>query len=139
MDDMSPPSDHRGSEVLDAAECDRLLTDTPVGRVSFLGDGEPQILPVNYRYRGNAIVIRTTVGSKMDAAEMHNRFAFEIDGWDADGRTGWSVVVHGHGRVVEDEAEIAELERLGLEPWTKNRGGDLWIEILVDDITGRRV
>lgn len=133
------PTDHRGSEVLDAAECDGLLSRTPIGRVAFLLNGDPQILPVNYRYVDGAILIRTTIGSKLDAAEMHHRFAFEIDEWDPDSRQGWSVVAHGAGEVVEDPAELAALEQLGLEPWTEDERMDLWVRLRLDDVTGRRV
>lgn len=122
-----------------AAECDRLLSTTPIGRVSFLLDGEPQILPVNYRYQDGSIVIRTTVGSKMEAAEMHHRFAFEIDQWDAEAQSGWSVVAHGSGEVVNDSEEIRRMEKLGLESWADGQQHDLWIRLRLDDITGRRV
>lgn len=136
---MDRPTDHRGSEVLTTEECDRLLATTPIGRVAFLLAGDPHILPVNYRFHRGAILIRTTFGSKMDAAEMHGRFAFEIDGWDRDSKTGWSVLAHGRGTVVSDEDEIEELRGLGLSPWAADEAQDLWFQILLDDITGRRV
>lgn len=137
---MEPPTDHRGSEVLSPEECDELLASTPVGRVAFIHGGEPHILPVNYRYVDQTIVIRSTRGSKIEAAEMHSRFAFEIDSWEADARTGWSVLAHGTGTIEEDEAEIRRLEELGLSPWTDGDDPeDLWIRIRLDDITGRRI
>lgn len=133
------PTDHRGSEVLTAEECDRLLSTTPVGRVAFLADGEPQILPVNYGLEEGAIVIRTTFGSKIEAAELHHHFAFEIDRWDPDSRSGWSVVAHGVGEVVEDPDEIRRLEGIGLESWAEGGATDLWIRIRLEDVTGRKV
>lgn len=139
MSSMDRPTDHRGSEVLTSEECDRLLSTTPMGRVSFLLDGEPQILPVNYRFEDGSIVIRTTAGSKIEAAEMHHRFGFEIDHWDAEERSGWSVVAHGSGEVVDDPDEVRRLERLGLESWAGGQESDLWIRLRLDDITGRRV
>lgn len=139
MASMDAPTDHRGSEVLTSHECDRLLSTTPIGRVSFLLDGEPQILPVNYRFDDGSILIRTTVGSKIEAAEMHHRFAFEIDDWDAEAGSGWSVVAHGSGEVVNDPDEIQRMENLGLESWAQGQDNDLWIRLRLDDITGRRV
>lgn len=136
---MDAPTDHRGSEVLTSEECDHLLSTTPIGRVCFLLDGEPQILPVNYRFTNGSIVIRTTEGSKIDAAEMHHRFAFEIDHWDAEARSGWSVVAHGSGEVVDDSEEIRRMEDLGLESWAEGEKSDLWVRLRLDDITGRRV
>lgn len=133
------PTDHGGSEVLTSDECDHLLATTPIGRVAFLLDGEPQILPMNYRFEEGSIVIRTTVGSKMEAAEMHHRFAFEIDDWDSDSQAGWSVLAHGSGDVINEEEEIRRLETLGLESWAEGEMSDLWIRIRLDDITGRKV
>lgn len=139
MEPMNPPTDHRGLEVLSPEECDRLLETTPIGRVAFVHAGEPQILPVNYRYVEGSIVIRTTVGSKLDVAEMEGRFAFEIDDWDPATRTGWSVLGHGIATVVTDEEEVARLEALGLHPWAEETTGDHWIRIILDDVTGRRI
>ncbi|HEX7100920.1 MAG TPA: pyridoxamine 5'-phosphate oxidase family protein [Acidimicrobiia bacterium] len=139
MDSMNPPTDHRGLEVLTPEECDRLLEETPIGRVAFLHAGEPQILPVNYRYVEGSIVIRTSIGSKMDVAEMQGRFAFEIDDWDTDTETGWSVLAHGIATVVTDEDEVARLSALGLRPWAEEKTGDLWIRLILDDVTGRRI
>lgn len=134
------PTDHRGSQVMSREECDRFLQETPVGRVAFLLDGEPQILPVNYRYEDGSIVILTTAGSKMEAAEMHHRFGFEIDDWDPASRTGWSVVAHGSGEVVSEPDEISRLQDLGLETWAvEGETKDLWVRLRLDDITGRRV
>lgn len=139
MDFVEKSTDHRGSEVLTAEECDRLLEETPIGRVAFLLDGEPQILPVNYRLDHGSIVIRTTDGSKIEAAEMHHRFGFEIDHWDPESRSGWSVVAHGSGEVINDAEEIGRLEGLGLESWAEGEVSDLWIRVRLDDVTGRRV
>lgn len=139
MESMNRPTDHRGLEVLTPEECDRLLASTPIGRVSFLLAGEPHILPVNYRYDAGSIVIRTTIGSKIDAAEMQGRFAFEIDDWDPATQTGWSVLAHGVATVVTDEEEVARLEGLGLRPWAEETTGDLWIRIILDDVAGRRI
>lgn len=139
MGTMDRPTDHRGLGVLSPEECDRLLASTPIGRVAFLLAGDPHILPVNYTFQEGSIVIRTSIGSKMDAAEMHSRFAFEIDGWDTENESGWSVLAHGMGTVVTDEAEVAELENLGLRSWADEGSGDLWIRIILDDVTGRRV
>lgn len=136
---MERPTDHRGSEVLSRDECDRLLNSTPVGRVAFLHAGDPHILPINYRFHQGSIIFRTTLGSKMDAAEMHSRFAFEIDDWDSESGTGWSVLAHGMGEAVTDEDEVDELLGLGLAPWAGEESEDLWFRITLDDITGRRV
>ncbi|MFP3914527.1 MAG: pyridoxamine 5'-phosphate oxidase family protein [bacterium] len=139
MSDAERATDHRGSQVLSREDCDRLLSTTPIGRVAFLQGGETHILPVNYVFDEGEIVIRTTAGSKMEAAEMHHRFAFEIDEWDEEARSGWSVLAHGMGEVINDAAEIERLKGLGLATWAGEGRSDLWMKIRLDDVTGRRV
>ena len=70
---------------------------------------------------------------------MQGRFAFEIDDWDTDTETGWSVLAHGIATVVTDEDEVARLSALGLRPWAEEKTGDLWIRLILDDVTGRRI
>lgn len=136
---MERARDHRGSEVLSAEECDHLLSTTPIGRVAFLLGGEPQILPVNFLFEEGTIIIRTTVGSKMEAAGMHHRFAFEIDHWDSESQSGWSVLAHGMADVLNDSEEIGRLEGMGLDSWAEGAESDLWIRVRLDDVTGRKV
>lgn len=135
---MSEMSDHASMEVLSLEECFGLLGYTPVGRIAFLADGAVQIFPINYKVDGERIVFRSPVGSKLDAAEMGRRVTFEADQWDPPTRSGWSVVASGHIREVDDADRLANLEELGLEPWLDHPQMN-WIEIVVEDISGRRL
>jgi nitroimidazol reductase NimA-like FMN-containing flavoprotein (pyridoxamine 5'-phosphate oxidase superfamily) len=58
-------------ETLDRDECLRLLATVPVGRIGLSIGALPAILPVNFAMVGSSIVIRTVVGSKLDAATRH--------------------------------------------------------------------
>ncbi len=87
--------DHGGMEVLSLEQCRTLLAGEQIGRVAFIAAGEPLIMPVNYRMHGNHIVFRTTTGEKLDAARNARAVGFEIDSWNTDDRTGWSVIVRG--------------------------------------------
>jgi nitroimidazol reductase NimA-like FMN-containing flavoprotein (pyridoxamine 5'-phosphate oxidase superfamily) len=75
-------------EVLDEAECRRLLAEQEVGRVAFAAsDGFPIVLPVNYVVDGDVIALRTESGAKADHLPLH-RVAFEVDGlerWNESG------------------------------------------------------
>lgn len=135
---MSEPSDHASMEVLSSEDCFELLRYTPVGRVAFLADGAIEIFPINYKVNGERIVFRSPIGSKLDAAEMGRRVTFEADQWDPQSKMGWSVVAGGQVREVNDDERLAELERLGLEPWLDHPQMN-WIEIVVEDISGRRL
>ena len=133
------PADHAGLEILPYDECLRLLSEVPVGRVSFLADGEIVVLPVNHVMDRQDPVFRTARGSKLSAAEGQNVVAFEADGYDERTRTGWSVLVNGRAHAVYEEPEIQRLSRLGLHPWVSAADRPFWIRIRPATISGRRI
>ena len=85
-------------EILSPAECLRLLGRGRIGRVGFVSDGQPHVLPVNYiASDAGEVVFRTTDDSLLTAV-AGGPAAFEIDGYDERARAGWSVCVHGPGQ-----------------------------------------
>jgi nitroimidazol reductase NimA-like FMN-containing flavoprotein (pyridoxamine 5'-phosphate oxidase superfamily) len=139
MNDPNPPTDHVGLEVLSNAQCDELLTDNTIGRLAFVSDGDVVIFPVNYRYTNHTIVFRTADGTKLDVAANQQPVAFEIDGYDLDSKTGWSVLVKGIARYVMEETEEAELADLDLRPWAPLTRVRRWVRISPEEITGRKI
>ena len=131
--------DHAGLAVLPHEECLRRLRQAQVGRIAFIDQGEPVILPVNHRVDGDAVVFRTAPGAKLFAADTELPVAFEVDNFDADRRAGWSVVVRGTATIVDDEAEIARLTLLGVEPWANLTERKNWVRIRAYSVTGREV
>lgn len=122
-------------------ECIERLQDRQygLGRVGF-DDGQPTILPVNYVIDGDAVVIRSAEGSKLDAAVLGEVVAFQVDDLTkpATGRAhGWSVLVRGRANVVANAEEKVFLSLSRLEP---SAGGvkPHFIRIPMDQITGRR-
>ena len=132
------PTDHAGLEILPFDTCLELLAAVPVGRVSFVADGEIVVLPVNHVVDGQGLVFRTARGSKLSAAEGQDLVAFEADGYDERTRSGWSVLVNGRASAVYEEAEIQRLSRLGLHPWVTTVYRPFWIRIQPSSITGRQ-
>jgi nitroimidazol reductase NimA-like FMN-containing flavoprotein (pyridoxamine 5'-phosphate oxidase superfamily) len=126
-------------EVLNQVECLRLLWGHGVGRIGFVDQGEPQVLPVHYRLHDNKIFFRSAVGAKLDAALLRAPVAFEVDGSDETQGTGWSVVVHGTAREIVEEDQIATLDALGLESWLHGSQPLRWIEIQPTEVSGRRL
>ena len=120
-------------------ECEQLLADRSIGRIALMAAGEPLILPVLFQYVHGTIVFRTAPGEKLDAAWQNAAAAFEIDDWDVSNRTGWSVLVRGQTETVNDDAQIAELESLGLEEWVPDSQPSTWVRIRPVEITGRRI
>ena len=137
MTTVSYPTDHAGLEVLTPDECLQMIDDSPVGRVAFVDQGAPVILPVNHARDGMSIVFRTAAGSKLGAAMVSSAVAFEVDDYNSVEQAGWSVLVSGVADVVEDDAEIARLETLGVRPWADTEERPFWVRIRADLITGR--
>lgn len=128
--------DHQGLEVLSADECWARLGARPVGRIAFVDAGEPMILPVNHAVTGRRIVFRTARGALLHEALMNRPVAFEVDGFEEATRTGWSVLVRGQARLADD---VAGLDDLGLSPWADAIDRDDWVQIVAEEVTGRRI
>jgi uncharacterized protein len=129
--------DHRGMQVLDLEECLKRLRSSPVGRLAFVLDGTPVILPVNHTVDGTTVVFATTWGSKLAVAESAEPVAFEVDGFDRKLRSGWSVLVKGTASRVYDSSAVDRYEKLLLPSWTPPVEEVVWIAIRADEITGR--
>jgi uncharacterized protein len=127
---------------LDRPECLRLLASGGIGRVvvSVAGWDTPIIRPVNYVFdeSSKSVLIRSDLGSKLHALLRSTKAAFEIDGTDAAGRQGWSVIITGVSEEITNPAELRRLENLGLEPWAPGHKGH-WIRIRSNTVSGRRI
>ena len=135
----SLPLDHSGLAVLPKDECMRRLRQARVGRVAFIEQGEPIILPVNHGMDGDAVVFLTAPGSKLLAAEDEIPVAFEVDGYDPDRRAGWSVLVRGSATIVEEQAAVKKLIALGVSPWADLVERRHWVRIKAYSLTGREI
>lgn len=132
-------ADHAGLQVLSLEDCLRHLRTARIGRVAFVFNGEPVILPVNHAMDGDAVVFRSSPGSKLDAAEDGHPVAFEVDNIDSDRHSGWSVLVRGTATVIIDRNETQRLTRLGVWPWAESVERRHWIRIRPFEITGRQI
>lgn len=141
MDDpnKAAPTDHIGLEVLSNAQCDALLAETQIGRIAFVADGDVVIFPVNYRFTNHTIVFRTADGTKLEVAANHRPVAFEIDGYDVETKTGWSVLVKGIAKYVMEDEEEEMLADLDLRPWAPLTQVRRWVRISPEEITGRKI
>lgn len=129
--------DRHGLEILSMRQCLDLVRQSPVGRVAFMAEGAPVVLPVNHMVVGNQIVFRSALGHTLDAAERHRPVAFEVDDFDTETRSGWSVVVRGRIETIDEELTAASLEEQGLDSWAPDVSD--WVRIVADEITGRRL
>ena len=131
--------DWSGLEVIGMEECRRLLSSVPVGRLGFLQEGSPVVLPINFHVDRRSIVFRTGRGSKLEAATMGRAVCVEVDAWNAVEHTGWSVLAKGTAEHVTDGAELDRLVRLPVKPWCRPDVRHEWIRVRVDELTGRRI
>ena len=128
-----------GDWVIDRDESIALLSSTPIGRMAFVTDDHPMVLPVNFTWHEEAVVFRTLPGQKLHAAADGQQVCFEVDHWDPDDHTGWSVVIVGPAREVTNFAEQELMEGIGLIPWSKGTWRPKWVKIEPEQITGRRL
>lgn len=138
-DDFSESLDWSGLVVLDLDECYRLLEHEPVGRLGFVDQGEPVILPVNFAVHGRSLIFRSGHGSKLAAAIMERPVCLEVDGWDAVEHEGWSVLVKGIAEEVVDATDIGHFEKLPVQPWSRPDLRVHWVRILPTEVSGRRI
>lgn len=123
--------------VADLPEPDawELLRDAEFGRLAFHLAGEVHIVPVNYATDGRRLFFRTAEGSKLLGVSMNRDVAFEIDHYDDDAESAWSVVVRGTAQVLEGSAaDIAET--LPLRPWIPT-AKFIVVAITPSEVTGR--
>jgi uncharacterized protein len=138
---LSPPADRpagRRPDVLRPSECWTLLVSQSVGRVGFVVDGWPLVLPVNYVVDAEDVLIRTGAGAKLASMQTGAQVTLEVDSTESLYRSGWSVLVFGVGAVVTDPDELEHARSLPLKPWVS---GELpyWVKIRPVQVTGRRL
>ena len=129
-----------GLSTLTVDECRGLLvTHRPrLGRLAFVADDWPLVLPMNYALDGDVVYFRTAAGRKFFAASRRPRVTFQVDHVDEVWEDGWSLLAFGWLRMVEDPGELARVRHLPLRPWA---GGDRphFLALDIDSISGRRI
>lgn len=124
---------------MDRQECLRLMAEVPVGRVVYTRQALPAVLPVNFALAADAsVLLRTSAGSDLVRAVDGVVVAFEADSFDAESRSGWSVVVTGRATVVTDPVEHERLMRTGPRSWMPIEE-DVFIRIEATMVTGREL
>ena len=125
-------------ERLGRAECLELLKTVPVGRIGITVGALPVILPLNFSLIDGSIVFRTVPGTKLAAATSGAVVAFEVDAYDKDEGSGWSVLVQGVASEIGDGLEKADLAwRIG-GPWGVAARADRIVLISAEKVSGSR-
>jgi transcriptional regulator with XRE-family HTH domain len=124
---------HPVLETLTRAQCEEHLAAGGIGRIVFSTGSGPVALPVNFIFAGGAVIFRT---SDDMAGQLDGDLAFEVDHIDEEMSEGWSVLVRGRGRLIEQPDERLAADNLGLEPWAGGARLNL-IGIAPVELTGR--
>jgi len=123
-------------QELSEGECRELLGSASVGRIAFVDDTGPTVLPVNFVMSGNGLIFRTSPRTELARYIDGRRVAFEGDDFDEFHQSGWSVLVRGVARFVEEPGELPADERP--TPWAEGIRS-LFVRIETDTVTGRRL
>ena len=124
--------------MIPSPECIRLLAvtakDGGIGRLGVPTDQAPVVIPVNFTFHDDQILVRVGTGFFSQAAAGH-LVAFEVDHVDSDAGVAWSVLARGLATLIESPTEVefaAAPHPLVPEP------GDMVLVVRPEILTGRR-
>jgi uncharacterized protein len=137
MTQRESPEKHTGPGrlvELDEADCYIRLRSRSLGRVAVKIADDLVILPVFYGLMDDDIVFRTSPGTKLNAAVLKTKVAFEVD----DPSPGWSVLVRGHAEELRDPKDQVRARACLDDGWPAGERDEL-VRIRAEKITGRRL
>ena len=121
---------------LEEQECWELVATQQVGRVAWVTDQGPVVVPVNFAVDDGHVLLQTAAFSHLVHEADDGRVAFEVDEVDPILRSGWSVLLRGRAEVVY--LDWRHPEAGAVEPWA-DPTRHTTVRIAVDQVTGRRV
>ena len=136
--DMADLRDQGSLVEIEPGECLDLLATQDFGRLAINDDGGPLVFPVNYAVEGGTVTFRTTMGTKLAAADEHATVSFQVDRFDPEEGVGWSVLVRGRLHEVVRGDELDRLADLDLQPFAGGRRAH-WVRVMARSMTGRKV
>jgi pyridoxamine 5'-phosphate oxidase-like protein len=122
-----------GFRELTAPESLRRLGSVSWGRVVFTMNALPAICLVHHLLDGDDLVLRAHAGRSVRTA-ADQVVAYQADQVDETDQLGWSVVVTGIARLVDDPGDLARYQRT-LRPPTR-RAFDHLIRVTPEIVTG---
>jgi len=126
---------HPELSELTTQQCAAHLQAGGVGRVVLVTDRGPVAHPLNFAMSEGDVVVSTTV-EHAARLEAQPKVSFQIDRVDESMGEGWSVLVTGSARRVDEPDEVLSLAGLGLAPWAGGPRHAL-VRIRPDETTGR--
>jgi hypothetical protein len=133
--DRGATGPHPHVEALTREQCDVHLGMGEFGRLLYTRARGPVAIPVNYEYTEGQIVISTDPDKATWLVGLRI-VGLEVDRVGEGLSEGWSVLVTGEVRIVDDPDENQRLSSLGLASWDDEEEHTL-IAITPTEITGR--
>jgi hypothetical protein len=124
---------HPALESLTSGQCEEHLVGGGVGRIILSTGSGPVAFPVNFVFVHGSVVFRT---SDAMTASVSGIVAFEVDHIDEAMSEGWSVLVRGHARPIQDADDPRTAAGLDIEPWAGGERLNL-IRMVPFEMTGR--
>ena len=128
----------RRIDTLSVDECLDLLASASLGRIAFVHEESPHVVPVNYLLHAGTVMFRTSYGTTLDTIAAGARVAFEVDRIDEQTHAGWSVIVSGKAEEIWLPEEIEAATRLPISPWAPGDRNH-YVRIFSSAISGRRI
>ena len=131
--------DQRGSEILPASECLRLLAlaakEDRVGRLAVAGEQAPLVIPLNFAFHDRGVLVRIGPG-RLSELVPGSLVAFEVDRVDPSAGEAWSVLVRGLASAFDGDHVSPGVDAMP-QPWVPVPG-EMVLFIRPDVLTGRR-
>ena len=116
QNDRGATGPHPDVEPLTAEQCEVHLGMAEFGRLVYSTARGPVAIPVNYEYNDGQVVISTDPEKALWLQGLRI-VGFEVDRVDEGLSEGWSVLVTGEVRIVDDPDETQRLPSLKLVTW----------------------
>ena len=149
----------REKEIKEKAVLEEIMRENQVGRLGTAVDGRPYVVPMNYVYTNDRIILHThRDGKKVKDIQRNPLVCFEVDSGDImEGddpcEYGWnyrSVIANGTATLIEELEEKLKALRLLSDKYAFGKGRRLSldkvsrykdlvvVEIKVDEMTGKK-
>ena len=124
-------------QELSHQECLELLAEKVVGRIAYVNDDGPVVLPVNYVLDQGTVLFRTSAAGRMAGHLRNGTVAFQVDDVDEVTESGWSVLLRGVASF-EQPTGTRPANHPRPSPWVQG-SRNLTVRITPHVLTGRRL
>ena len=140
MSEFSSPEPEQIVVMDDLVEevCWQLLAGSRFGRIAFVVDGAPLVLPFNFRVHGETLVFRCAASSMLHGLGRGSPVAVEIDHVDVAAETGWSVMLRGEAWEITDRSDAVDKLGDSVHAWAPG-DRDRWLSVTRGAVSGRSI